>query len=96
MTARRFPAWTPPLDAQLRRLRLEGARWAEIAQALGVSVDIARERGRRLGASRPCSQGPAAPPEDMRRPPLPPGHSRTWGLLTSGTTMAGDRWPGWG
>lgn len=89
------PAWTPPLDAQLRRLRLDGASWAEIGLALSVSPDIARERGRRLGARRPADAGGAPPAEDMRRPPLPAGHPRSWRLLTEGTALAGTSWPGW-
>ncbi len=87
--------WTPALDTRLRRLRAEGAGWPVIAAALGVSPDIARERGRRLGARPP----PAPPPpaaEDPDRPPLPPGDPRAWGLLTQGTLLAGTPWPGWG
>ncbi len=87
------PAWAPPRDAYLRRLRLAGASWAEIGAALGVSPAVARERGRRIGAGRPPSA--AAPPrDDPARPPLPPGHPRTWRLLTEGTLLAGSEWPG--
>ena len=86
--------WTPPRDAQMRRLRLQGATWAEIGASLGITVEMARERGRRIGAPRPPAT--AAPPrEDPARPPLPPGHPRAWRLLTEGTLLAGSPWPGW-
>ena len=87
-------AWTEARDAQLRRLRLEGATWAEIGASLAITADTARERGRRIGAPGPAAA--AAPPrEDPARPPLPPGHPRTWVLLTEGTLLAGTAWPGW-
>jgi hypothetical protein len=87
--------WTAALDARLRRLRAEGAGWPAIAAALDVSADMARERGRRIGA-RPPQTAPAAPAEDPGRPPLPPGDPRAWALLTQGTVLAGIDWPGWG
>jgi hypothetical protein len=84
--------WTEARDRLLRRLRAEGRGWAEIAAELGVTPDVARERGRRIGAPAP----PAAarePREDPSRPPLPAGHPRSWGLLTEGTVLAGSFWP---
>ncbi|MBN9510728.1 MAG: AsnC family protein [Alphaproteobacteria bacterium] len=92
--ATRAVRWTAPLDAFLRRLRAEGASWAEIAGALAVSPDVARERGRRIGAVRPPPQA-RAPREEMARGPLPPGHPRSWGLLVAGTLLDGTKWPGW-
>ena len=50
--------WTEARDARLRRLRAEGAAWPQIAAELGVSPDVARERGRRIGA--PPAAGSAA------------------------------------
>jgi hypothetical protein len=87
--------WSPPRDAQLRRLRQEGATWSEIALALAVSPDIARERGRRIGAQRPPRSAVVRPAEEADRAPLPPGHPRTWAILTAGTLLAGEAWPGW-
>lgn len=87
--------WTPARDARLRRMRAEGAGWPEIGLALAVSPDVARERGRRIGAHRPLAAA-APPPEDPARLPLPPGDPRSWGLLTEGTLLAGFGWPGWG
>jgi hypothetical protein len=86
--------WTDALDARLRRMRLEGASWADIAMSLMVTREMARERGRRIGAPRP-QRVTGTPREDLARPPLPPGHPRAWGLLTEGTVLAGTPWPGW-
>ena len=90
--------WSAARDTRLRRLRAEGAGWPAIGEALGVSADIARERGRRIGAVRPPGL-PAAPREDAEDPgreALPAGHPRAWDLLTAGTQFAGTRWPGYG
>jgi len=86
--------WSQARDGVLRRLRAEGRGWPEIGAELGVSPDVARERGRRLGARWP-GHAPRAPAEDAGRPPLPAGHPRAWGLLTAGTLLAGAAWPGW-
>ncbi len=85
--------WTPPQDAQIRRLRGEGATWDRIAAALAVSRYAAIERGRLLGAQLP-------PPEDAAeiearylrdpaREPLPPGHDVSWGAITCGSCLDG-------
>ena len=86
--------WTASRDAWLRRLRAEGRAWAEIAAELGVSPDIARERGRRIGAPAPVQ--PRLVADDPGRAPLPAGHPRSWGLLVANTVLAGTGWPGWG
>lgn len=85
----------PARDAILRRLRAEGRTWAGIGEELGVSREAARERGRRIGAIRLPPPPPAAPdiPLSANRPPLPAGHPLSWGLLTSGTVLAGDAYP---
>jgi hypothetical protein len=85
--------WTEARDTWLRRLRAEGRAWAEIAAQLGVTPDMARERGRRIGA-RGTAPSERAHREDPSRPPLPAGHPRAWGLLTSGTVLEGSGWPG--
>ncbi len=90
------PAWSAPRDALLRRLRQEGASWATIGAALAVPAETARERGRRIGAPRPPPAATTSRPEDRFRPPLPPGHRLSWGLLTDNTVLAGLPWPGWG
>lgn len=81
--------WSQAEDARLRRLRAEGASWGAIAAAFGVSLDIARERGRRIGARRPPPEF-APPPDDPNREPLPPGHPRSWNLICAGTILAGS------
>jgi hypothetical protein len=87
------PDWTAARDGTLRRLRAEGHAWAEIAAGLGVTLDMARERGRRIGAPAP-PRAARSDREDPSRPPLPAGHPRTWGLLVAGTGLAGAGWPG--
>ena len=83
------PQWTPPRDALLRRLRIEGATWAEIALVLRVSRYVAIDRGRRIGAPRrPSDAGP--PLEDFARPPLAAGDPRSWSILTAGTCLEGQ------
>lgn len=84
--------WTPARDAQLRRLRAEGATWDAIASELGLSRYTTIERGRRLGARRPPPEH-VPPPDDPSRPPLPPGHPRCWGPLTEGTVLQGTSYP---
>lgn len=86
--------WTEARDLWLRRMRAEGRAWAEIAAELGVTPDIARERGRRIGAPAPAAGSARAAREDPSRPPLPAGHPRAWALLTEGTVLAGTFWPG--
>jgi hypothetical protein len=83
------PQWSPPRDALLRRLRIEGASWTEIALVLRVNQDTAIERGRRIGAGPPaCHARPSQ--EDLARPPLPAGDPRSWSLLTEGTCLEGQ------
>jgi hypothetical protein len=81
--------WTPGRDAQLRRMRLEGATWTGIALALRVSRDVAIERGRRIGAPRGAGEG-QQPKEDLAWAPLPPGDPRSWSILTAGTWLEGQ------
>lgn len=38
--------WTGQRDAQLKRMRVEGAAWDAIATVLGISRNAAIERGR--------------------------------------------------
>ena len=84
--------WTPALDAQLRRLRAEGATWDGIAALMAISRNAAIERGRRIGARRtPPEFRP--PPEDPNRPPLPPGHPRSWQILIAGSCLEGQPYP---
>ena len=86
--------WTEARDGCLRRLRAEGRGWPDIAAELGVTPEMARERGRRIGVRFPAAP-PRASVEDPARRPLPAGHPRAWGLLTEGTVLAGTAWPGW-
>jgi hypothetical protein len=81
--------WTGQRDLQIKRMRADRASWDSIALSLGISRNAAIERGRRIGARLPPPVStPAA--EDPDRPPLPPGHPTTWGLITAGTCLAGE------
>lgn len=86
--------WTEARDGVLRRMRAEGRTWQDIAAEFAVTPEVARERGRRIGAPAP-DHAVQLQAEDPYRPPLPAGHPRTWGLLTENTVLAGTFWPGW-
>jgi hypothetical protein len=84
--------WTEAQDSQIRRLRTEGASWDTIAGILGMARWTVIDRGRRIGALRP-PRANLLPPEDPSRDPLPPGHPRSWGVLTAGTVLEGTPYP---
>ncbi len=84
--------WTAARDAQIRRLRAEGATWDAIAEALLLSRFTVIERGRRIGARKPAAL-PKTAPEDPCREALPAGHPRTWGALIAGTVLEGEAYP---
>jgi len=92
--------WTQPADAQLHRLRAEGATWDAIAAAMRLSRSAVIEHGRRIGARRPPPDAMAAALRalmDPAREPLPAGHPVSWRAITAGTLLAGSRypWPPW-
>lgn len=58
--------WTPDMDARLAALKASRLCWEDIATRLGVSVEAAHCRARRIGLTRPPV--PAAPV----LPPLSP------------------------
>lgn len=95
MTPPPLPAsrWSPEQDARLRTLRAEGHTWAAIAVELGTGREATRERGRRIGAIRQPRPRPIDFTDPANRPPLPPGHPLSWGLLTAGTVLAGEAYP---
>ena len=84
--------WTEAQDIQIKRLRAEGATWESIAAALGLTRWSVIERGRRIGARRPPRES-AQLREDAARDPLPPGHPRSWGVLTAGTVLENTPYP---
>lgn len=83
--------WSAPIDSRLRRMRLDGASWDAIAEALAVSPEAASARAERIGARRPLHDVPMC--QDPAREPLPAGHPYTWGVLTKGTWLEGTRYP---
>jgi len=84
--------WTEAQDLQIRRLRAEGATWDSISAVLGLARWTVIERGRRIGARRPPRESPEQR-EDPARDALPPGHPRTWAVLTVGTVLEGMPYP---
>ena len=83
---------TDAQDAQIRRLRMEGASWDLVATVLGLSRWATIERGRRIGARLPPREH-IPPPEDPARDALPAGHPRTWDVLTVGTLLENTPYP---
>lgn len=84
--------WTEVQDMKIKRMRAERASWDVIAVAVGVTRWTVIERGRRLGARLPPPDFEPLP-EDPERPPLPPGHQETWGIITKGTSLEGMPYP---
>ena len=84
--------WTPPRDAQIRRMRAEGVSWDEIAADLRVSRWSAIDRGRKLQADGPPGTTPASK-SDLGRDPLPAGHRLSWDTLVAGTILEGTHYP---
>ncbi len=83
--------WSPPRDLQMRRMRIEGASWDEIATELRLSRRCVIERGRIFGVLKRAADEPPAP--DGGRAPLPAGHHASWGALTAETTLRGQTYP---
>jgi hypothetical protein len=78
--------WTEGQDAQIRRLRTEGASWDLIALALGLARWTVIERGRAIGVERaPVNAVPVL--DEADRQPLPAGHSDSWGAINRGTSL---------
>ncbi len=84
--------WTAAQDAQLRRLRAEGAEWDDITRALGRERAVIEARARAIAARRP-PPGFIAPSDDPLREPLSAGHPRSWGALVAGTLLDGADYP---
>ena len=86
--------WSKSADQTIRQMRAQGATWAAIGCALGLSRNTIIERGRRLQASAPARAATPKPqvdvPDDPNREPLPAGHPRTWGLLTDAAYPTGE------
>jgi len=80
--------WTEGQDAQIRRLRTEGASWDVIALALGLARWTVIERGRLIGVERPPANALTAADEPDRAP-LPAGHTETWDAINRDTTLDG-------
>jgi len=82
----RKTVWTDGQDAQIRRLRTEGASWDVVALALGLARWTVIERARAIGAERPPANAVAFLDESGREP-LPAGHAESWGAINRGTGL---------
>ena len=80
--------WTEGQDAQIRRLRTEGASWDVIALLLRLTRGIIIERARHLNVERPPANA-AASMDESDRAPLPAGHAESWGAINRGTVLEG-------
>jgi hypothetical protein len=82
----RKTVWTDGQDAQIRRLRTEGASWDVIAQALSLARWTIIERARAIGAEqRPANA--VRVPDESGREPLPAGHAESWGVINRCTSL---------
>jgi hypothetical protein len=82
--------WTDGQDAQIRRLRTEGAVWDAIAQVLGLARCTVIERARALGCEQPPAHAAIAL-HDVDRAALPSGHAESWETINRGTSLEGVR-----
>ena len=82
----RKTVWTDGQDAQIRRLRTEGAAWDGIALVLGLARWTVIERARAIGAERRPDHAATAL-DESDRPPLPAGHAESWGAINRGTGL---------
>jgi hypothetical protein len=82
-TVSRKTVWSGGQDAQIRRLRTEGASCDVIALLLGISLTAVAERARTLRVDH----HPEVDVDDAERPPLPAGHRLTWGAINRGTLL---------
>ena len=82
----RKAVWTEGQDAQIRRLRTEGANWDLIALALGLARWTVIERARAIGAERPPVHAAMVLVEADRQT-LPAGHAESWDAINRGTSL---------
>ena len=79
--------WTEGQDAQIRRLRTEGASWDIIALALSLARWTVIERARFIGAERLPANAVTAVLHEPDREPLPAGHAASWDAINHGTAL---------
>jgi hypothetical protein len=78
--------WTEGQDAQIRRLRTEGASWDIIALALGLARWTVIEHARFIGVERPPANAVTILDESDRQP-FPAGHAETWDAINRATVL---------
>ena len=80
--------WTEGQDAQIRRLRTEGASWDVIALALGLARWAVIERAGVIRVARPPANTIAVL-DEYERQTLAAGHADSWGAINRGTSLEG-------
>jgi hypothetical protein len=85
--------WTDGMDAQIARLRTEGASWDVVAGVLNLARSTVIERGREIGAERPPNAA-RVPSIDPDRAPLTAGHPDSWNAINIGGVLSGVSYPG--
>ena len=85
--------WTVALDERLTGLRESGMTWDAVAEAMGLGRNTVLERARKIGARLRRPAVATVPLEARDRPARQAGHPLTWGLLTAGTVLDGERYP---
>jgi hypothetical protein len=85
--------WTETRDEQLRALREAGLTWDAIAGAMDLGRNTVLERARKIGVRMWRQRAPAEMVEARDRPARQAGHPQTWGMITAGTVLEGERYP---
>jgi hypothetical protein len=67
--------------------------WNRIAAVLALGRNSVLERARKIGARLPRQPVRLEEEEPRDRPARPAGHPQTWGLITDGTVLDGERYP---
>lgn len=93
MAVRAHVVWTEVLDERLRALRGARLTWDRVALEMGLGRNTVLERARRIGARTKRPAVPLEPVEARDRPARPAGHPHTWGMITAGTVLEGEKYP---
>ncbi len=94
MSARRKP-WSEADKEQMKSLRASGMTWHAMGLVLLRGRTAMTTMAQSMGlTSLPSSraQPPVEPELSANRDAFPPGHPVTWGAITTGTVLDGERW----
>ena len=92
----RRTSWTALSDQRLAQLREQGTSLRSIARVFRLSRSVITARAVQLGLEIPQRPRTDSKPVEVRvviaREPLPAGDPLTWGLITEGTCIEGNRY----